>query len=340
VPSSPRPTPTGTPTASDGATRPPGDPTATDLVTGLTTPWGLALLPDGGALVSERDNRTVKLVRDGAATVLTTLDAVEPKGEGGLLGLAFTPDRDRLLAYYTSDQDNRIVSLSWDGTRLGPPSVILDGIPKAGRHNGGRMVVGPDDLLYVGTGDAGDSGLAQDKGSLGGKILRLRLDGRPAAGNPFGSAVWSFGHRNVQGLAFDPAGRLWASEFGDQTWDEINLVSQGANYGWPEAEGDSAQAGFTDPKVVWDTSDASPSGLAYWQGSLWMAALRGERLWEIPVSGDRVGTPRGWFGERYGRLRTVAVAVDGQSLWLGSSNTDGRGSENDGDDRLMRVTLA
>ncbi len=330
-------TPSDSPSAAE--TRPAGDPQATDLATGLTTPWGLALLAGGGSLVGERDTRAIKLVRDGTATTIATLDAAEPQGEGGLLGLTFSPDRRRLYVYYTSAEDNRIAALSWDGTRLGAPSVILDGIPSAGRHNGGRMVIGPDDLLYVGTGDAGDSDLAQDTGSLGGKILRLTPEGRPAAGNPFDSAVWSYGHRNVQGLTFDPAGRLWASEFGDQTWDEINLIAKGTNYGWPDAEGDSGQAGLVDPKVVWDTSDASPSGLAYWHGSLWMAALRGERLWEVPLSGDQVGEPRGWFEGRYGRLRTVTVADDGQSLWLGSSNTDSRGTPNDGDDRLLSVTL-
>ena len=136
----------------------------------------------------------------------------------------------------------------------------------------------PMAISTVGTGETGDTGLAQDKTSLGGKILRITTDGKPAAGNPFGNEVFSYGHRNVEGLAFDDQGRLWASEFGEQTWDELNLITKGGNYGWPEVEGSGQVAGMINPKVVWSTAEASPSGLAFWRGSLWMAALRGARL--------------------------------------------------------------
>ena len=149
------------------------------------------------------------------------------------------------------------------------------------------MIIGPDGFLYVGTGETGEVALAQDQKSLGGKILRITLDGRPAPGNPFGNEVWTYGHRNVEGLAFDADGRLWASEFGEQSWDELNLITKGANYGWPELEGSGEAEGMTNPKVVWRTDEASPAGLAYADGSLWMAALRGERLWQIPVAGRR-----------------------------------------------------
>ena len=200
------------------------------------------------------------------------------------------------------------------------------------------MVIGPDGYLYVGTGESGSGGLAQDKDSLGGKILRIRTDGRPAPGNPFDNEVYSYGHRNVQGLAFDDQGRLWASEFGDQTWDELNLITKGGNYGWPTAEGSAKIDGLINPKLVWKTSEASPSGLAYWQGEFWMAALRGERLWEIPVEGTNVGEPKSHFAGDYGRLRSVTVATDGQSLLLTASNTDGRATPEAGDDRVLRVT--
>ena len=230
-----------------------------------------------------------------------------------------------MFAYYTAAEDNRIVAMSWDGSTLGDPEVILDGIPKAGIHNGGRMIVGPDGLLYVGTGDAGDEQNAQDKSSLGGKILRITTEGKPAPDNPFGDEVYSFGHRNVQGLAFDDEDRLWACEFGSQTWDELNLVTKGSNYGWPLVEGSGEGDGLTNPKVVWRTSEASPSGLAYWQGELWMAGLRGERLWEIPVDGTDTGDPVAHFEGEYGRLRTVVVSPDGQNLLLTASDTDGRG---------------
>ncbi len=308
------------------------------VVKGLTSPWGLAPLTDGSTLVSERDTGKIKRVAKGKATEITQLSAVRPGGEGGLLGLVVTPDENTVFAYFTASVDNRIVSMSWDGSRLGDPKTILTGIPKGFRHNGGRLVIGPDGYLYVGTGETGDESLSQNKKSLGGKILRLRLNGKPAPGNPFDNEVYSYGHRNVQGLAFDDAGRLWASEFGDQTWDELNLITKGGNYGWPEAEGSSKNDGFINPKVVWKTSEASPSGLAYWQGELWMAALRGMRLWEIPVEGTKVEDPKSHFANDYGRLRSVTVSKDGKSLLLSASNTDGRNEVKPGDDRLMRIT--
>ena len=326
APSSPSPTPTRR-----------GRPEATEVLGGFTSPWGLVALRNGSLLVGERDTKQILLVDGDAKNSLRTIDEAEPSGEGGLLGLAVAPDERRLFAYYTADEDNRIVAMSFDGRRLGEPRVILDGIPKAQIHNGGRMAVGPDGLLYVGTGDAGESDLAQDRESLGGKILRLTLDGEPAPGNPFGNEVFSMGHRNVQGLAFDEQDRLWACEFGSQTWDELNLVEEGNNYGWPLVEGSGEGDGLTNPKVVWRTAEASPSGLAYWQGELWMAGLRGERLWEIPVDGTDAGDPVAHFRGDYGRLRSVVVASDGQSLLLTGSNTDGRGDVAKGDDRLLQV---
>jgi glucose/arabinose dehydrogenase len=315
-----------------------GDPRAQEVVSDLEAPWGLVPLKDGSFLISERDTRKIVRVRNGSTSDLRTIDEADPAGEGGLLGLAMTPNEKTVFGYYSAANDNRIVSMSWDGRELGAPKVILRGIPKGFIHNGGRMVIGPDGYLYVGTGESGDRGLAQDKDSLGGKILKLRLDGRPAPGNPFDNEVFSYGHRNVQGLAFDDADRLWASEFGQQTWDELNLIREGANYGWPEVEGSGDVRGMTNPKVVWRTREASPSGLAYWQDALWMAGLRGERLWQIPLDGTDTGDPVAHFRGDYGRLRTVEVAIDGNSLLLTNSNTDGRGDPSSADDRLFRIT--
>jgi glucose/arabinose dehydrogenase len=315
-----------------------GEPRAREIVADLVTPWGLVTLEDGSFLISERDTGKILRVRNDSTSLVRTIDEASPAGEGGLLGLAVTKDEKTVFAYYTAANDNRIVSMSWDGRDLGAPKVILRGIPRGFIHNGGRMVIGPDDYLYVGTGESGEGSLAQDKDSLGGKILRLRVDGRPAPGNPFDNEVFSYGHRNVQGLAFDADGRLWASEFGQQTWDELNLIREGANYGWPEVEGSGKVKGMTNPKVVWRTRDASPSGLAYWQGELWMAGLRGERLWEIPLDGSSTRDPIAHFRGDYGRLRTVVVARDGSSLLLSNSNTDGRGDPSPHDDRLFRVT--
>ena len=315
-----------------------GEPRAREIASDLEAPWGLVPLKDGSFLISERDARKIVSVRDGSRSTVRTIDEADPAGEGGLLGLAITSDEKTVFAYYTAADDNRIVSMSWDGRDLGSPKVILKGIPKGFIHNGGRMVVGPDGYLYVGTGESGSGRLSQKKDSLGGKILRLRLDGRPAPDNPFDNEVFSYGHRNVQGLAFDEEGRLWASEFGQQTWDELNLIKKGADYGWPEVEGSGNVKGMTNPKVVWRTSDASPSGLAYWQGSLWMAGLRGERLWQIPLDGTKTGDPVAHFRGDYGRLRTVQVASDGNSLLLTDSNTDGRGDPARNDDRLFQIT--
>jgi glucose/arabinose dehydrogenase len=330
---SPRPT---SPSPSTVQTR--GDPRAREIASDLKAPWGLVPLKDGSFLINERDARKIVRVRDGSTSTVRTIDEADPAGEGGLLGLAITPDEKTVFGYYTAADDNRIVSMSWDGRDLGSPKVILKDIPKGFVHNGGRMVIGPDGYLYVGTGESGSGRLSQDKDSLGGKILRLRLDGRPAPDNPFDNEVFSYGHRNVQGLAFDDAGRLWASEFGQQTWDELNLIKKGADYGWPEVEGSGNVKGMTNPKVVWRTNDASPSGLAYWHDDLWMAGLRGQRLWQIPLDGTKAGDPVAHFRGDYGRLRTVAVATDGNSLLLTNSNTDGRGDPASDDDRLFRIT--
>lgn len=249
---------------------------------GLDTPWGLAPLPEGGLLVASRDAGTITRVDTGTGrkTELGEVPGVSAAGEGGLLGLALSPDyaSDRMVyAYVTSASDNRVLRMIYDparpaGDQLGAPDTVFKGIPKGMIHNGGRIAFGPDRLLYVGTGETGDRGLAQDKKSLGGKILRLTPEGDPAPGNPFpDSAVYSYGHRNVQGLAWDSRQRLFASEFGQDTWDELNAIEPGADYGWPTAEGSSGDARFRDPIAQWHTDDASPSGVAYAQGSIWTA---------------------------------------------------------------------
>jgi glucose/arabinose dehydrogenase len=313
------------------------------VATGLDAPWGLAFLPDGDALVSERDRgRIVRVSRSGRITAVGNVAGVDPGGEGGLLGLALSPRfaQDRLLyAYFTAATDNRLVRMRYDTNgQLGAPQVILDGLAKATIHNGGRIAFGPDGYLYVGTGDAAFPARAQDRSSLNGKILRMTSNGRPAPGNPFGSPVFSLGHRNVQGLAWDSGGRLWASEFGQNRYDELNLITAGRNYGWPEVEGPGGSGGFVAPQAWWSTAVASPSGVEVAGGAAYLAALRGARLWQVPIVGGRAGQPRAFFVGTYGRLRTVELAPDG-SLWLMTSNTDGRGSPRTGDDKILRVAL-
>ena len=305
------------------------------VATGLEVPWGIAFLPDGSALVSERDTGRILRVGSGSPTVVGTVDGVVPRGEGGLLGIARSGNW--LYAYLTAATDNRVLRMAWDSRTLGKSEIVLTGIPKAGIHNGGRIIFGPDGMLYVGTGDAGDRDLAQDRDSLGGKILRVTPAGTVPTDNPFtGSPVFSLGHRNVQGLAFDGEDRLWASEFGQSDVDELNLITPGSNYGWPECEGACGKPGYVDPVVQWSpTSIASPSGLAVRGDFAYVASLRGQRVWEVPLDGS--GKATGLDLGDLGRLRTIEPAPDG-SMWLSTSNTDGRGDARDEDDRIVRLT--
>ncbi|MEU9161579.1 PQQ-dependent sugar dehydrogenase [Streptomyces sp. NPDC048424] len=321
-----------------------------EVAKGLESPWGVAELPGGDLLVASRDKGTISRVAVGSGTVtrIGEVPGVAPGGEGGLLGLALSPSfaSDRLVyVYFTTESDNRIARLRYDehrsaGQQLGAPDTVFRGIPKGLVHNGGRIAFGPDKMLYAGTGETGDKGLAQDKKSLGGKILRMTPDGDPVHGNPEAdSVVYSYGHRNVQGLAWDKDKRLWAAEFGQNTWDELNLIEPGANYGWPEAEGKAGKPGFRDPVAVWKTDEASPSGIAWAEGSVWMAGLKGNRLWRIPLAGtEPVAEPEAFLEGQYGRLRSV-VALGGDRLLLVTSETDGRGSPEAGDDRILTLTV-
>ncbi len=291
----------------------------------LDTPWAVVFLPDGTAIISERDSTLLKSVNDGQSSTIGEVPDVVPGGEGGLLGLAVSPDfpADRYLyAYFTAADDNRIARMQLneggDGQlSMGAPEVIFSGISKASTHNGGRIRFGPDGMLYVGTGDSQRREQPQDPDALGGKILRLAPDGSPAPGNPFGNnPVYSLGHRNVQGLAWDSAGRLWASEFGPTVDDELNLITPGGNYGWPEVTGAPGNSAYLDAKVVWpETADSSPSGLEIIGNTAYLGALRGQRLWTVPLDGETAGQPVSYFTGEYGRLRDVALAPNGE-LWV------------------------
>jgi glucose/arabinose dehydrogenase len=319
-------------------------PARRTIATGLHVPWGIAFLPDGDALVSERTTGDIlRIPRGGGKPRLAMrVPGVNVNaGEGGLLGLAVSPDyaSDKLVyAYFTSDSDNRIVRFRLGG-QLAP---ILTGLRSGEIHDGGRIAFGPDGKLYAGVGETGDGSLAQDRSALNGKILRMNPDGSVPSDNPFkGSLVWTWGHRNVQGLAWDRAGRLWASEFGQNTFDEINLIRKGRNYGWPVVEGKGSTEGgkFTNPLVTWRTSESSPSGVAIVGSTLYVAALQGQCVWRIPLHGAGTGTPTRLLDGRYGRIRTVVKAPDG-TLWVATSNRDGRGSPRTGDDRIVAVSVS
>ncbi len=319
------------------------------IATNLEVPWGFAFLPDGDALFTERDSG--RLLRMDASRDIEEVQTLPTRGfgEGGSLGLAVSPNYEEdgyVYAYYTTENDNRVVRF-----RLGEePEPILTGIPFNSYHDGGRIAFGPDGMLYIATGDAGDPSNAQDRSSLGGKILRLTPDAGVPEDNPFpNSPVYSYGHRNVEGLAWDEEGRLYASEFGQDAFDEVNLIRPGENYGWPEVEGEGGEdEGYVDPITTWSTSEASPSGaeilkngaIPQWEGDLFVAALRGERLWrlELDEEGNVIGRHQLLRGE-VGRIRNVIQAPDG-SLWITTSNHDGRGSPAPQDDRILRLAPA
>lgn len=341
----------GTPSTSPSPAPPP--PELTDvsevIATGLEIPWDIDFLPDGGALVTERTSGRILQIGPESDENGLIVDAIQtidvnPAGEGGLLGIAVSPDYDDdglIFIYYSTAEDNRVARLT-----LGEePEPILTGIPHAENHNGGQLAFGPDGYLYASTGDAGRQDRAQDRGALAGKILRMTTDGEAAPGNPFDTRVWAYGLRNVQGLAWDAGERLWATEFGDQTWDEINRIEPGEDYGWPRVEGIGEDERFVDPQVTWQTSEASCSGAAVVGQTLVAACLRGQRLWmmELTESGTVLGAPQPLLVEEYGRLRGAAVAPDG-SLWISTSNLDGRlppdQPADPDDDRIIQLVVS
>lgn len=322
----------------------------TELATDLDMPWGLTFLPDGSALVSGRSTAEVRHVpaSGGPTTFVGVVPDVAVTAEGGLLGLAASPGfaQDRTVyAYVSASPTNRVVALriADDLRSLTQQRVVLDGIPTANRHHGGRLQLGPDGNLWITTGDAYTTPeIAADPNSLAGKVLRIRPDGSIPPDNPFGTPVFTLGHRNPQGLTFGPDGTVYAAELGPDNWDELNVLQAGADYGWPNAEGPDGEGG--QRPIFWlPPADASPSGIAHAGGAIWMAALRGQRLWRLPVHGGRpAGEPVGYFVGEYGRLRAVHVAPDG-ALWVTTSNTDrttlGGEPPRTGDDRILRIEL-
>ncbi len=320
------------------------------LARGLEVPWGLAFLPDGDALVAERmSGQVFRVHHEGGRHLVGRIAGVNAFGEGGLLGVAVAPTfaDDRWVYFYlTTSADNRVVRLRYEGGRLSGRDTVLSGIPFGSNHNGGRLAFGPDGRLYVSTGDAGhdlgrplSESWAQDTSSLAGKILRLEPDGSIPSTNPFGNAVWSYGHRNVQGLAWSGEGRMWATELGQNTRDELNRIRKGHDYGWPAVEGGDGSGPYTDPLVVWrPTSSCSPSGLAIARGRAWVGALAGHALFSVVLRGPHRGRKVRHLHDRFGRIRTVEKAPDG-SLWITTSNRDGRGRPGRTDDRVIRVRL-
>ncbi len=314
---------------------------ASTIATGLNVPWGIAFLANGAALVSQRDDGSiVRIAPDGDVTKLGAVKGTDSAtSEGGLMGIALDPDDQSMLyAYVSTGSDDRLVRMSLDGDKLGNPDALLTGVRSAANHHGGRLLFDSTGHLFLAIGDGAVPESAQDRDGPNGTILRLDKEGRAASGNPFDNKVWSYGHRNIEGLALDADGQLWASEFGQDTRDELNLIRKGQNYGWPRFEGASDDPDYVTPKVTWSTDECSPAGLAITRSTAFMGALRGECVWMIPLDGESAGKPTALFEGEYGRIRDVVAAPD-ESLWITTSNTDSRGRPAADDDRILRVTL-
>jgi glucose/arabinose dehydrogenase len=321
--------------------------TPTTVSTGWSIPWAIAWLPDGqSALITERDNfRVWRVTLAGQKTMVGTVpNSMTTDGEGGLMGVAVprtwngTTDQ-QVFFMHTSTEGNRIARMNFTGTALSGYTALVTGIRKSRFHNGGRIAFGPDDFLYATTGDSQQDNLAQNLGSLNGKILRMTRTGAPAPGNPFNTLVYSYGHRNPQGLAWDSQNRLWESELMNDANDELNLIRPGRNYGWPTCQGSCNVAGLENPKRTWPVSTASPSGIAIVNDTVYMAALRGQRLWRIELNEENVGTVSAFFVSTFGRLRAVAKVPGANALWFSTTNADNNGGQPDGVDRILRSEI-
>lgn len=319
----------------------------------LDTPWGMVFLPAGDMLLTERLGRVRYINPDGVlqSEPVATIQKSKEIGEGGLLGIALHPQfaqNKSVYLYYTYDGQNdntlnRVVRMNYLNGKLDNEQTILDAIPGAANHNGGRIAFGPDGYLYVTTGDAQEPSLAQDTNSLAGKMLRLTDEGKPAPGNPFKNEIYSYGHRNSQGLAWDDKGRLWSTEHGRSGalsgLDELNLIESGKNYGWPTIQGDEEKEGMESPKVnSGSLSTWAPAGTTFINGSIFFSGLRGETLYEALISANPIQVKEHYKGE-YGRIRDVQLGPDNY-LYIATSNQDGRGRPRLSDDRIIKLKLS
>lgn len=312
------------------------------LLSGLDAPWSIQEVEET-LFVSERTGSIVQL-KDGKVKrePVELKEELSEESEAGLLGFLLAPgfeDSGQGFAYYTYESGgvpvNRVVTLQYEEGIWKETEVLLDQIPSGNYHHGGRIKIGFDNKLYVTTGDAKQGEIAQDVNSLGGKILRMNLDGSIPDDNPFpNSYVYSYGHRNPQGLTWDLEGRLYSSEHGESGKDELNHIEPGKNYGWPEIEGDEKKAGMETPLIHAGDNTWAPSGIAYNNGKIYIASLRGEALKAYDIVTKNMKD----IVTDQGRIRDVYI--DGTYLYFISNNTDGRGNPDKKDDRLYRIPLS
>lgn len=316
------------------------------VASGLEIPWDIVFLPaNTGALMTERPGRVRFLKPDWtlAPDPVLALSDVVMEGEGGLLGIALHPsfpNPPQVYLYYTYRSSgglkNQVARFTYSADTLTQQTPVITDIPADSNHNGGRLAFSPDGFLYITTGDAGDPQSAQDTSSLSGKILRLNPDGSIPADNPFSNPVWSYGHRNPQGLAWDDQGRLWSVEHGASATDELNLITKGANYGWPDVRGKDTGPGITSPVLQSGAATWAPADIIFYRSFLYFTGLRGQALYQ--VNPDNPSQFITHLRGRFGRLRSLTLGPD-NSLFITTSNRDGRGSARRDDDRLLHLKL-
>lgn len=315
-------------------------PALTTYVSGRKVIWAMDILPDGRMVFTEREGTVSVVEPNGSVTEILHIN-VHAEGESGLHGIAVDPDFSQnnfIYLYYTytannGDAFNRVSRFVYRGGLLDGEKIIIDEIPGASTHDGGRLKFGPDSFLYITTGDAQKPSRSQDKISLSGKILRVTRDGDPAPRNPFGTRIYSYGHRNSQGLTWDEQNRLWATEHGSSAHDELNSIESGINYGWPEITGEETRTNMQSPIMQSGKDTWAPAGAAYYSGSIFFGGLRGSALYEYNIATSKLTEH---LKNRLGRIRDVIVGSDG-FLYVSTSNRDGRGVPSTDDDRIIRI---